>query len=371
MRLRRRALSIATLVFGGCAQTDLVAHFVDARTDAELVALDGGQDAETRDSNIDASTDQDAKCDDSSCAEPACPARSCTSLSTLAALCASTSAPIISGDSCDTTLETAPSFHYALCSCSDLTAARALTVNAFSSTLTSQAPGRAALGVNGNLTLAQPSTVDGVVRVAGSVAGQGSLQVERVSSPPCACAPEQQFDVRTVVAARKSDHDNARVNLATSALDNPLGSPILDLPCGRYFFTRIASTRPITIQTHGNVALFVEGNIELDDSLQIQAQDSGQVSLFVAGELRVAGAFSLGGDPSGPGRASLYAGGQGTLAFRGSAAIVGNIVAPNAELVNEGILELYGSALVRRAAPIGDVVIHYDTSAATSVRCTP
>lgn len=334
------------MLLGACAQTDLVARYRQPGA-----GNDGGV--------------LDPSCGDIRCS--ACTSSPCSALETQAALCDATGPSVTTGDSCR---DARPSFQYALCSCSDLTSGSTVTVDAFDGTLIKPAPDRGALGINGNLSLTQPASIAGAVRVAGQSTTQTPLAIERVEEAPCACASGDELDVRSLVTARRGDNDNASAGIAESALDNPREAPLLELTCGRYFFTRIAGTRPITIRTRGDVALFVEGNIELDEALSIQSQDGARVSLFVAGELRVGGSFALGGDPNGAGRASLYSAGQGTLALRGSASIIGNLVAPNAELVNEGILELYGSMIVRRAAPLGALVIHYDTSAATPVQCS-
>jgi hypothetical protein len=246
-----------------------------------------------------------------------------------------------------------------------------VTIDAFRGSPGTAAPGRGALGVNRALSLPTDTQIAGPVQVVGTSTLSPNIAPaivpSRVATPPCQCAAAQLLDVAGAVAERKLDNDNG--TLPTDELDGFAGPRELMLDCGRYYFSRIAGTERLSIRTRGNTALYVAGNIELDDALEIRSVDGGPVSLFVAGELRVGGSFSLGGDPAGSGRAGLFADSRGTLAFGGSSAIVGNLYAPRAELVNSGAFELYGSLLVRRVASNGELVVHYDVAAAEPDVC--
>jgi hypothetical protein len=337
--LRGALTSLALGAAAGCAQTDLVASYVQP-------------------------------CSEDGCPAPAeCGARVCAPLSSQRALCTSTTAPVQAGDSCaaDGSVQIA---QYALCSCTDLVAPAVLNVDAYDATLSRPAPGAAALGVNGSLHVAQGGRIDGSLRAAGDISG-GDLTGELVESsvPPCACAESALLDVEALARAARDDNDNASLGLDPTEFDGFEADRELPLPCGRYFLTRLAGDGALTIRARGNVALFVEGNVELDQTLELRPEPGARLSVFIAGEMRVGGAFTLGGDPSGSERAALYLGGRGTLNLRGSTSLVGALYAPRAELVTAGDLEVYGSLFVGRAALEGDLTLHQDVSLAEAGSC--
>jgi hypothetical protein len=250
-----------------------------------------------------------------------------------------------------------------------------LVVDAYAGTLADPAPAAAALGVNGSVQIGQGGRVDGSLRAAGTITGSEALEVTgellENAPAPCTCAEERLLDIAALVRARRDDNDNAAAALEATELAGFEGTRELSLPCGRYFLTRLAGTGALSIRALGNVALFVEGNVELDDALEIQANAGARVDVFVAGNMRVTGALSLGGDPNGTERVSLFLASRGSLNLRGSTSIVGNLYAPRADLVTAASFELYGSLFVRRAAPGGDLILHQDVSAAEPSSCEP
>jgi hypothetical protein len=343
--------------------------------------FDAGEAPDTAEPNeaaVDASDTSDAS-DAAPAADagaPAsCGARSCAALNSYTAICNGAGNVVQAGDSCAG--DAGPSSpRYALCSCSDLVSNNAFNVDAFQGTLQTAAPNAAPIGVNVDLALSGSGTIDGEVSVVGRRAVGANMRLDAlvpVTTPPCRCEPSALLDIEALVRARASDNDNAREGLDEGTFDGFAGDKELTLPCGRYYFTRLKSEDALTIHTRGNVVIFVENNIELNDALSIRTDDdaAGLVSVFVAGTAHVRGALALGGDPNGRARVNLYLHGTGTLDLGGSAEIVGQLYAPNAELVNSGILQVWGSAFVKRASLAADAFIHYDTSAATPVRCDP
>jgi hypothetical protein len=341
-RVRARGVLASLLLSAaaGCEQIDLVA------SDLERCSADG-------------------------CPAPDCGARACAPLSSQRALCASAGAPVQAGDSCDAA-SSAQIARYGLCSCTDLVAPAALNVDAYDATLSRPAAGAAALGINGSLHVAQGGRIDGSLRAAGAISG-GDLELtgELIESsvPPCACAESGLLDVGALARAARDDNDNVALGLDPTEFASFDGNRELPLPCGRYFLTRLAGNGALTIRAQGNVALFVEGNVELDQTLDLRPEPGARLSVFVAGEMRVGGAFTLGGDPSGSERAALLLGARGTLQLRGSTSLVGTLYAPRAELVTAGDLEVYGSLFVRRAALEGDLTLHQDVSLGEPESC--
>jgi hypothetical protein len=356
--------------FGLDAGCGVDAGLPDAEADAAKDA-DAGPDTAT--DAAEAGRDADAATDSETPPDAGCRARVCNVLSSADALCRSSGVVIQAGDRCESSTSTAPTSRYALCSCSDLVSATTLSTDSFAGTLLRPVANAANIGVNADLDLGGTGNIDGELRVMGRRNLSSNVLVDAltpVSEAPCSCEPTRLLDIEALVLAHKKNHDNAREGFSEALLDGFRGPKELSLPCGRYYFTRLKSEDPLVIHTRGNVAIFVENNIELNDSLSIQSDgDSGEVNLFVAGEAHVGGALHLGGDPNGKTRANLYLQGNGTLELSGSTDITGNVYAPRAELVNVGIFQLYGSLFVRRAAPAGELHIHYDTSATSATQC--
>lgn len=333
----RVALVLAT----GCAQTDLVATHVGDSCTGDACGPTGS-----------------------------CRPESCATLASRASLCAASAPPVHVGDSCSNELAPTLIRRFALCSCTDLVAPAQVLVDAYRTTLDNPAPGAAALAVNASLNV-QQGRIDGSLHASTS---SGSEQLELTGAlvqedAPCGCADEQLLDVSALVERARDDNDNAALPLDPAELAGFTGARELSLPCGRYFLSRLSGSDALTIRAEGNVALFVAGNVELDDALEIKAGPGGRVDVFVAGEMRISGALSLGGDPNGLERVSLFLAGTGSLNLRGSTSIVGDLYAPRADLVTAASFELYGSLFVRRAAPGGDLILHQDVAAAEPTRC--
>jgi hypothetical protein len=337
-RRRAAALRCALVLAAGCEQTDLVASYLAPR------------------------------CSGDDCDPPAaCSPRACAPLASRGALCAAQAPSVQAGDSCD---DSAQVSSYGLCSCTDLVAPAALLVDAYDGSLARPAPGAAALGVNGSLHAAQGGRIDGSLQAGGRVSG-GELSGERVesSTPPCACDASNLLDVAALVRTARDDNDNATQALDPAALTGFDEDRELALPCGRYFLTRISGAGALVIRARGRVALFVEGNVELDQAFSLLPESGARLEVFVAGEMRVGGSFTLGGDPSGSGRAALFSDARGTLNLQGTTSLVGALYAPHAELVTAGNLEVYGSLFVERAALEGDLLLHQDLSLAEPSIC--
>jgi hypothetical protein len=280
--------------------------------------------------------------------------------------------PVQAGDGCAED-ESAQISRFALCSCSDLVAPALLQADAYAGTLSQPVAGAAALGFNGSVQIGQGGRVDGNLVAAGRVSGADQLELTGEltagAAPPCDCAEERLLDIAALVNAARDDNDNDALGLDARELAGFNSDQERTLPCGRYFLTRLAGAGALSIRAQGNVALFVEGNVELDQTLTLQPEPGARLSVFVAGNMRVGGAFTLGGDPSGSERSALYLASRGTLNLRGSTRVVGALYAPRAELVAAGDLEVFGSLFVRRAAPEGDLVLHQDVAAVESADC--
>jgi len=301
---------------------------------------------------------------DQACSDPAgcpapggCVARSCTNAATKAEFCAARSSPVEVGDGCSAQSPSSQSFRFAICSCTDLVTAAALQVDG---------PAPTALAVNGALRV-QSANIDASVLVGGALSSSGSTaptitgKLTEHAPAACLCDSSRLFDVSAAVSARVNDNDDAALKFEKTELDAFSGVRELDLLCGRYYLTRIAGDAGLHIRVHGQVALFVAGNIELDDELVVSLDSAAQFSLFVAGNLRVAGRLEV-TTPDAADAAHLIMGGEGTVDLGSETSIIGTLYAPRAELVTRGRFELSGALFVRRAAPGAELLVHYDPS---------
>src|SRR5687767_6573841 len=83
----------------------------------------------------------------SDCAEHgSCQPRACAALGSREALCQSDALPVLAGDGCSAAQNGTPVSRFAVCSCSDLVATGSVTIDAFSGSAITPAPGRGALG---------------------------------------------------------------------------------------------------------------------------------------------------------------------------------------------------------------------------------
>lgn len=211
------------------------------------------------------------------------------------------------------------------------------------------------LFVGGTLHLPSGAAVD----VAGSTA-IGTTTREPVSvSAPCDCGA--LVDIAGYVARHESDNDDPSVGLDPKDLENLSGPTRLELGCGRFYVDRIGGDGALTLAVTGRAALFVGGDVALQNQLIVEVAPGGELDLFVAGIIVSSERLIL-GSPDRPARVRLYVGGTGTLQLSGGALVAGNLYAPRAELTTSAAVEVFGSLFVRRVAASAELTIHYDTA---------
>lgn len=220
--------------------------------------------------------------------------------------------------------------------------------------------GRLAVGelvVGGTMTV--PAGTEISVRGERDVAASAEAPV--VVAPPCGCGASDVVDVGAFVGRHRTAHDDATIGLDPGRFADYAGNERLELPCGRFYLSRLAGAGDVTIVVRGRVALFVGGDVHIDGTLIVDIADSAELDLFVEGNLAVTGDLRLGSERSAA-RARLYVGGRGTIELSGEGFFAGNLYAPGAELVGSGPLEVFGSLFARRLAASAGVTVHYDTS---------
>ncbi len=314
-------------------------------------------------------------------------------------------------------------FRFALCSCQGFASGFDLLVDDFDSRLGPYAPGSTggSLGANGSVSVNGPLNVGGslwtggqislTVAGAGNVGGNaicagatgssslrvggdlesagdialmslavggvfrldpgamvdpmtsvmaGSTQSASVSAPtPCDCTPDSLLDIGAVIDAHRLVNDNAIAGVLPSTLDGYTGNATLQLPCGRYFLTKIVGTGSVNIVVSGRSAIFIDGDVTPRGSLLVTTTGEGEVDLFIRGDLSTAGDL-ITGSADRPARARIYVGGSGIITIDGSASLAGNLYAPQAALSVGGTVESFGSLFLDRLSVGGFASLHYD-----------
>ncbi|HEX7476969.1 MAG TPA: hypothetical protein VF331_04130 [Polyangiales bacterium] len=303
-----------------------------------------------------------------------CPASQCGASASSSDRCALAALPLRVGDGCSDSAPNQSAFRFGVCSCTDYVSTAGLSIDAWDSRTGRAASAASALGIDGSLDLKGQLSVDGSVQLTGelsSVTAQNAQITALVLShahPPCNCSAANQLDIEALVAARASDNDDAAHGLDPSHLDGFAGVTTLDLPCGRYYLTRVAGSGDLQISAHGNVQLFVAGNMELDRSLVVRPDPLGRFELLVAGNVRVAADLQLGTQVDAP-RANLYVGGRGTIDLGGTTTLAGVLYAPQAELVTRAAFTSHGALFVRRVSAGAQLDVHYDVALGQPVAC--
>ena len=342
----------------GCTQTDIIAR------DKALTCADSSKCA---DAGADASV-------------PWCSAAVCANFDDVASRCSDGTSHVLLGDSCDAADPASPASRFALCACTDFISRQALRTDAWNgSDANGLSPVAASVAVNGTFAAAGALDIAGSLFVTGSIelapdAGQVVADVIEANAPAaCACDGSGFLDVGALVAAHAdaNANDNLQLGFDPQMLDGftlPPDAAPLELGCGRYYFAALHGRGPLRLRVTGHAAIFVADDLAVDDDFTIELAPASAVDLFVAGNVRASARFTL-GDVSQAGRARLYVGGTGNLDIYSDAFFAGSVYAPRAELVTRGLLTVYGSLFVRRAAPLGDVELHYDAARQQADSC--
>jgi hypothetical protein len=183
-------------------------------------------------------------------------------------------------------------------------------------------------------------------------------------APACDCNASDFVDVAGIVATYKDHNDNAASNIPAT-LENATSAVEMNLPCGRYYLTRIgAGSASIQLTIDGRVAIFVAGDLATSDFV-VKVPTGSELDLFVAGGVTVSGLFEV-GSPDNPARARTYV--ENAVNLQSAAMLVGNLYAPSATVTIGGSAPttLYGSIFARSVSAGSDLVFHYDESILTA-----
>lgn len=181
--------------------------------------------------------------------------------------------------------------------------------------------------------------------------------------PPCDCSPSQLIDVAGIVRNAATVNDNGQLGVAASAFENPPAPARLDLPCGRYYFTRITPGFAITIAVHGRTAIFLAGNLDTSRAnVAITIDPQAELDIFVGGTIVNSTQLSL-GNIEVPAQLRVYIAGS-PVDMSAPSTIAGNFYLPYSAFSSPSNLDLYGSIFARSFE--GQGVVHYDRGVLTA-----
>jgi hypothetical protein len=142
-------------------------------------------------------------------------------------------------------------------------------------------------------------------------------------------------------------------------------SAAVTLPCGQYYFEGVGGG-PVALTIGGRAAVFVNGDFDARNGLNLSLAAGAQLDLFISGNLLLSDATL--GSPNSPARVRVYVGGE-TLTLSGSASIGANIYAPYANVQLSSNFEIWGSLFVGSLQLSGSFTIHYDASILSTTGC--
>ena len=209
---------------------------------------------------------------------------------------------------------------------------------------------------------ATPGTVTNEVTLVPS-ATWSAVAVEVSSDPPAdpppLCDCTHPIDVAGIVANGAAQNDDASIGLDQNVLAGPTRALHLDLPCGQYYLSGIASSHAVSIAVHGNTVLYVGGDIKMSAPLEITVDPTAELSVFVGGELSNSAVTVL-GSAEVPAQSSFYVGGTGGVVVSSLLTVEGALYVPSGIFKNSNEFFLVGSLFADGITSSGPMTLHYD-----------
>lgn len=216
--------------------------------------------------------------------------------------------------------------------------------------------------VEGNI-LAQNKTltIGGDLHIRPDKANNGAVVLGKtvkeavVVKTPCDCS--QPIDIAGIVQGYQQDNDNDAVPVAVDELVALPDAKVLELPCGRYFFSGVSSNNTLTIKLSGRTVIAIAGDVKTAGSFAIELGPDAELDLFVAGDVDFNNVAAI-GDPKRPAAARMYVG-KG-VKFASSFTLAANLYQPNAVFTANNVAEIWGSLFVGGLQLASPLVVHYD-----------
>jgi hypothetical protein len=183
---------------------------------------------------------------------------------------------------------------------------------------------------------------------------------------PCPCAASEILNIAALTTYGRTHNDNDETMAVTSTTwANDMGPDRLELPCGRFYLTRVIHSGSLTIRALDRTVLYVDGDFMIGGNFNLELAPGAELDLFVRGSLTV-GAAARFGSQAEPSAVRTYVGGTSTITLSASAIFGGNLYAPRAHVVFSASSNLYGSLFAKSVEFAGSANVHYDSAIRTA-----
>jgi hypothetical protein len=203
--------------------------------------------------------------------------------------------------------------------------------------------------------------------------GSGGLNPVPLTTPvnaPCDCS--NPIPVASTVTWAKTNNDNMAIGL-DPAIMTQAGHPTrVDLPCGIYYMQGFSSGGVIV--GHGNVALFIDGDVSSSGLLTMTIADpTSQLDVWISGTITSAQSQFSFGSGAYPALSRMYVGGTQTLDIQVGLVIGGELWAGNAPVLWESDSDMFGALFVGDLHVLSRFALHQDQAVVTvgSSTCPP
>ena len=188
--------------------------------------------------------------------------------------------------------------------------------------------------------------------------------------PPCRCDGDDAIPVGDIVDAAAADNDNDAIGLDEDLFASGDAPRRVELPCGRYYFSEMEINSEVVIVAEGRTAIFVDGDVYIDDRASFTPGPTGELDIFVAGDFHANDEVVL-GSPSYPASTRLYVGGDDGLLIEDAADVGGNIYVVPGTIELQDELDIFGAIYGQNVLFQDNVAIHYDRQVAQSGEYCP
>ncbi len=130
--------------------------------------------------------------------------------------------------------------------------------------------------------------------------------------------------------------------------------------------TSIGGTGAVRLGIGGQVALFVQGDVNLPPAFVLDLAPGATLDWFVGGRFALGTGARI-GDPSRPGAVRLYVAGAGPIALPGDTTVSFSQYAPAAPVTVGGLGSLYGSVFASTLTAPAGLTVHDDPLAGAEV----
>jgi len=175
---------------------------------------------------------------------------------------------------------------------------------------------------------------------------------------PCACNDDQQLDIAAIIKEAESDNHNVEAGFDSNRFENVTGIETVQLPCGRFFLSRINVVGSLTLTVNGRSALFISGDLTASSLFSLVMGQDATLDVFIGGKLSLSSLQTFGALTR-PANLRVYVAGDQPTTLSGLTTFVGSLYAPRSRVELGGIQTVCGSIFA------GD--FETSTSATTSI----